>query len=251
MDQSETPSTSAVDAKLEQLAGVLEQKIEALHSALAFARNVRIGLIVIVVALVGVFSIQLFNFGRSLQSPAYIGDLRTRGEKRLAERQGMLTQELETLIKESSPVLTEAFYDQAKKDLPLFMTVVGNEREYLLNSLEKKYRTFLESRHDKLLEKYEAVIFEELPEAKDPEIRKKMMANLEKLSHKLVDKYYIHDLSENILQLYNAWDQFPVAAAPEANDPPMNDQLIAAMLDVLSVKLAHVRQELPPARASE
>ena len=62
--------------------------------------------------------------------------------------------------------------------------------------------------------------------------------NLQVVVDELVKKYYIEELQSEMKTLYATWDEFPAASPADKGDLPLEDQLVANLLELLKIKLA-------------
>jgi hypothetical protein len=65
-----------------------------------------------------------------------------------------------------------------------------------------------------------------------------MLKNLEMAFDKLVNRYYIDTMRNEILQIYADWDQFPMVDAVQPGDTRLEDEFQGALLELLKMKLA-------------
>jgi hypothetical protein len=161
-----------------------------------------------------------------------------KAQERLAERNPFIMSEVQKLVDHSAPIVSQAFCEQTKKDLPAFLQAAGAERDTFVEELQKRLNERLTVHHQKLLARYMNVLREEFPAVRDEKLHEAMMANLQTTVDALVRKYYVEELRTELLALYGQWDDFPVAPPVADGEPPLEDQLLANLLDLLKLKLA-------------
>jgi hypothetical protein len=93
-----------------------------------------------------------------------------------------------------------------------------------------------------LLDRHEKILQEELPTAKDPEARQRLRTNLGIVFDRMVKRYYGDEMKDQLIALYDGWDRFPAAPPPTGrDDPPLEDQFIGTLLEVLTQKLTQAQ----------
>jgi len=216
---------------------VLEQRAAALEQALVIGRWVRTGMLLAIAGVAVYFAWSFFALGKHLQSQPNIDRVLKLAEERLSERSGEYLKEVQTLVDDATPVLSTAFSAQMKKDLPSYMDRLGQERKLFEENLQAKLETYVETQQAKLLTNARGLLEQEFPEAADGKLHGRMLDNLTVAVHELTQKYYVESLKHGLEQMYANWDDFPVAPKAEAGDAPLEDQLVADLLDVLTIKL--------------
>ena len=173
-----------------------------------------------------------------LQEKEHLDKLMQTAQARLVERNDVLMKDVQALVDHSTPVVTKAFNEQFNKDLPGFLGAVQSERDLLVEGLRGELTERLQKHHEQLLTRHEKLLREEFPEIQDEQLHVAMMANLNVTIDALVKKYYIEELESEMKSLYENWDDFPVAPPAEKGDLPLEDQLVANLLELLKAKLA-------------
>jgi hypothetical protein len=158
-------------------------------------------------------------------------------QNRLTGQSDTYFREVQSLVDKSTPVVTDAFYSRAKTDLPLLLQGVEKERDQFISSLKGRVETVLAEHFDAMIAKNEDLLTKELPEVQDPEIRKRLVANLHVVFERMIKKYYAEELSNRLVLLYDAWDSFPAAERIAGDATRLEDQFIASLLDMLAHKL--------------
>ena len=164
--------------------------------------------------------------------------LLSKAQQRLTERNDLIMKDVQALVDHSAPVVSKAFYEQAKNDLPAFLKAGQAERDKLVENLQERLTERLKKHHQTLLARHEKLLHEEFPAVKDEKLHVAMMANLQVVVDELVKKYYIEELQSEMKTLYATWDEFPAASPADKGDLPLEDQLVANLLELLKIKLA-------------
>ncbi len=232
---SSAPDTAALAQKIE----AAQHEAAALSAAMAWARYVRLIMFVALVAFVCVIVSLFWRLGQRITSPENVDKIVARGEERLADPKNEYMYQVQLLVDHSSPVLSQAFTEQARKDLPGFLRAMEKERDQLAVSLQNKLEAKLDTRYREVVERHQKVLTDEFPQAQNEELRAKMVANINLAVERLVKKYYVKELEAQLNELYQAWDDFPAAARPGPNDYPLEEQFISYLFELLRIKLAH------------
>ncbi|HVC98420.1 MAG TPA: hypothetical protein VND64_32435 [Pirellulales bacterium] len=215
----------------------LERQTAALSAALVQAQRVRLWITLALVAFIGLTITIFYRRAEQLNSEENRNLLAALAQKSVDDHADDFMKQLETLARAVSPVVTDAFYEQAKRDLPKYLQASERERDQLVRNLQEHLQTTLGARFDKSLVRHEELIKQEFPTADNEEIRKRMMKNVEAALQTISQKYYGKELGNQMEALYGTWDQFPPAPAPAKGEAALIDQLIGMLLELLTVKL--------------
>jgi hypothetical protein len=227
-------------------AGALGQHVDAViretHTLMrvqAANRRVRLLLLLVVVAFVAVITYAFYDMGTNFFHEDNLKALAKAGQERLEKNQDQYMKEVEKLFETSSPVLTAALAEQAKKDLPSFTQASGKELDELRKSLEPKLTKKLDDRYRELLDQNEKILKEEFPQYNDDVLQSRMRDNINKALEKLVQKYYVDEMNHHMDAIIATWDAFPAAEPPGKTAITTEDQLAVELLDYLKYVLAH------------
>lgn len=223
----------ALGAQVEALA----KESKALADALASTRSQRVILLLVLIIFIGGICLAFVRLGSQLTSKDNIDQLLQKGEKRLRDHSDKYTKHVQTLYEKTSPVLTEAFSAQAKKDLPRFIQAMEKERDTLTDNLSNQLTKKLEEKYKDVTAKHEKLLKEEFPQVQDEKLHAEMMVNIDAAVQKLVKRYYVEELKGQMQKINDAWDSFPPADTPKKDDIPLEDQFIAGLIELLKQKL--------------
>jgi hypothetical protein len=216
----------------------LQRDAEQLVHALAQSQRTRRLILVAMAVFVCVTCYAFYGLATRFQRKEQMDLLLRKAQDRLEKRSDFLMKEVQALVDHSAPVVSEAFYDQAKKDLPGYLQAVQAERDKFTENLQVRLEKRLKAHHQKLLERHAKLLKEEFPAVEDEQLHAAMMANIQVAVDKLVRKYYIEELKQEMLAMYGTWDEFPAADPPSTGDLPIEDQLIGTLLELLKLKIA-------------
>jgi len=222
------------------------RECEALKAALARARTMRLVLLTALAVFVGVTAWTFYGLGQKLKSEENLRQLEALAKQRLVDNNDKYMKEVQLLVDHTSPVVTQAFYTQAKKDLPGYLQAFDKERNQLADGLQQQLLERMDAHYKAAIQKRIGLMEAEYPELKDPEVRERLVNNLAAASRALAKKYYVDEMKVQLTAFYDAWDHFPAADPPGQADPPIGDQFIGALLELLQHNMSpvdHVAQK--------
>jgi hypothetical protein len=222
-----------------QQAEAIAREADALKAALGRSRTTRLVMALAAVAFVVFFSLLFYRQAARLQTEAYLNSLLEVAQSRLEDRTDTYMGEVQLLVNSASPVMTQAFYSQAKQDLPAYLSAVEAERDALVVSLRQIASEKLDQHHAAILGRYEGILREEFPDF-DEEQYGRMVDNLEVALSRLTERYYVDELEQQLNALYDSWDRFPMAEESSPGDPPLEDLFVGELIDLLQKKLTEL-----------
>jgi multidrug efflux pump subunit AcrB len=231
MGSEENVRTPEVDAVL--------REATALTAALRSARLVRRLLLLVLVLFVAGLCYFIYQEFNHFASEQYRNELMATAQKRLEANQEKYMKEVEGLYQRNYPIITEAFYAQAKQDMPRFLQDIEKERDTLAQRLQEQLEQRLNKKYETVVAQHQKTIDQELPGTQDEVMKQRITKNLTLAVQKVSKKYYVEELHSQIQTLYQTWDAFPPAKDPGKGELPIEDQLLSALLDVLQDKLAN------------
>jgi multidrug efflux pump subunit AcrB len=222
---------------IQQQVDKLTQECARLTAAYAWARRVRMFLALAVIIFVFGVCFAFYRFGTKLMSEEYKQELSKAAEARLEKNQKQYMHQVEMLVDHTSPAISEAFSQRASKDMPAFMKLLEQERDATAKEMETKLSKRLQARYDATLDRHDKILVEEIPITKKPELHDKMSKNMKTAVEHLLNKYYVGELERQLNLLFEAWDRFPVADAPLAGQPTLEEEFLRKSVRVLAIKL--------------
>ena len=240
----ERTSGSSGASEMEQLASRLDElqrRSDALTAALERSRRTRRLIMVAFLAFVLIAGWRFYALANTLRSKEYQDRLTVALRKSVEANQDTFSKEAQRLVDGITPVVSTAFTEQSKKDLPLFMQVIDKERQTLMDGLPKRMSEHVEKHHHEMLRRHEKLIQTEFPTVQNAEVRDRMMGNACIALDRLVKKYYVDEFQKEFQKMSSSWNDFPPADMPAAGDPPLEEQLMGELMDLVAVKMAHHR----------
>ena len=234
----EPESASTTNAGLQKQIESLEAATAGLEAALSAGKKTRLVLLLLFVAIV-FFTIKgFYGIAMDFQSEENLNEMMTLAQKKLGDSSPEFSKEMQLLVDNATPKITEAFMEQSKKDMPRYAGAIDRERDALVENLRAKLNAQVEKRHEKILKDFEGILAEEFPAAKDKDAHAKMVANFQVALNKLVKKYYADEFESQMKRMYKAYDDFPIAEPVDPGDLPHEDQLIGDLLELATLKLS-------------
>jgi hypothetical protein len=222
---------------LQQQVEKLTQEYAALSAAYARARRTRQLIFLGTLLFIAVVCFAFYRRGSKLMSEAYSQELAKIAQARLEKNQDQYMRHVEHVVNRTSPALSDAFTQQANKDLPAFFKLLENERDQAAKELQTKMTDHLEKRYATQLERLDQVLTEELPQTKDKVLHDRLAKNLKTAMDRVLKKHYISMLESDVNELYATWDRFPMAETPRKGDPSIETEFMAELQHLLIIKL--------------
>lgn len=222
---------------IQQQVEKLSNECKELTAAFGRARRVRMGLMLAVVAFLVIASLAFYRLGSGLMKDEYTQELSKVASKRLEKNQDRYMRHVEMLVHNTSPALTDAFTKQANKDTAVYLGLVDRERDAMAAELKIKLEKKLQQRYEQSLDQHEKILEAEFPTVKDKVLHDRMTKNLHVAVDRMLDKYYVRELEQQLQQLFAAWDRFPAADLPRKGEMPLEEQFSAELYHLLTIKL--------------
>ena len=222
----------------DQLEAIL-QETAALTAALKWARTARLLLFLALLVFVGVTGLLLWNKVNQFRDPKKLQAYGTAATNYLEKNKDRYLKEVELLVDKIRPPLTKAFTDQAQKDMPRYIRALDKERGPFLDNLQAGFQAKLNKRYETLQPTYKKMLKDEFPLVTNAKLHEKMMDNFGVAMQTLLNKYYVEELKTEMDILYDTWDNFQPAAAPQKGDPSVEEQLKARLFELVSLRLMH------------
>ena len=234
---STTPELEQLVSRLDEL----QRRSDALTAALERSRQTRRMIMVAFLAFVIIAGWRFYALADTIRSKEYQDRLMVALQKSVATNQDTFSKEAQKLVDGITPVVSTAFTEQSKKDLPLFMQVIDKERQMLMDGLPQRLSKHVEDHHHEMLRRHEKLIQTEFPAVQDAEVRNRMMANACTALDRLVKKYYVDEFEKEFRLMSDTWNDFPPADKPGVGDPPLEEQLMGELMDLVAVKMSRHR----------
>ncbi len=230
---SSTPENEALLTKI----GAIEQEVASVKVVVRRAARIRLVLLVAVLALIVGALWSFYHLARQFGSKENLNLLATEARQRVDDSSGAAIKEVRALIESSRPVLTKAFSQQVEADMPKYSEAITHQRDILVNNLQDQLSKKVAAHYEQSGKKYQAILQEEFPQVKDPELLVQLYGSIEKIMDKLVEKYYSEQLRGEVQELSDTWVEFDMADLPAKGDPPLQQQFMASLLQLAAFQL--------------
>ena len=230
-------SPMAENEALLRKAGALGEEVKAMKVAMRRASLTRLTLLLLVIAFLAVSIWMFYNLAMRFKSKENLDLLAAKANQRLNESTGPAMKQLQGLVDKCTPVLTKAFSEQAQADMPKYTEVLNGQRELLVKNLESRLGDRITARTEAAGDRYEAILREEFPQVDDSELIVQMYASIEQIMEKLVAKYYSDQIRQEVEGVAESWDDFEMADLPAEGEPPLEQQFLAALLQLAAYRL--------------
>ncbi len=237
-----SPDLVQLSARVDELS----RQALALSDALERSKKSRRIIMVAFLAFVILAGWRFYALAITITSPDYQARLLAELQKSVSANQDIFSREAEKFVEAVTPVVTKAVSDQTSKDMPLFMKIVDDERKHLLENLPKTLTDKVEKQHHFLLMKHQKLVEDQFPSAKDPKVRDRMMENACVALDRLVQKYYVEELTKELKAMSTFWDDFPPAATAEKGEAELDQQLIGELMELVALKLSRNKSLAAP-----
>jgi len=228
---------------MDQRVQQVEKQVGDLQAALLATRKTRNLLVLSLLAVLVVAGVLFYRLGQRLQSEEYQTELGDAAQEYLEQNSPEYMREVQMLVDHVGPKVSDAFMDQAKKDMPLYAQAVDRQRELLMKNLEERLAIAINDHYEVTLKQSEEILIQEFPAADDDVTRRRVMENFRIALNRMVAKFYIDEFRTELQALYDTWDGFPVASVPDEGDLPLEDQLFGTLLNLVSLKLSSAGTE--------
>ena len=235
------------DSGMDQRVKQVEKQVSDLQAALLATRQTRTVLLLSLLFVLTIAGVLFYRLGQRLRDAEYQAGLSKVAQEYLENNSAEYMREVQMLVDNVRPKLTDAFTDQAKKDMPLYTQAIDRERQALLDNLEERLAVAINDHYEATLQQYEAVLVQEFPAAENDLTRRRVMENFRRALNRMVGTFYIDQFRTELQTLYETWDEFPVASVPDEGDPALEDQLVGTLLNLVSLKLSSSGTDLAEA----
>jgi hypothetical protein len=209
----------------------------ALAGALRAARAMRLALLAALFVMILAIVWTVYGKYRQLTSEENLNKVKELAQQQFEKHKEQYVKQVQLLMDKVREPVLKAFSAQAEKDMPKFLRVVEDNRQPFMDGMEKKITAKLKDHYGGLRKDYEQAVRKEFPNVSDKTIVA-IMDNMDHAVERLLKKYYVDDLRDELLVMFHTWDTFPPAAPPGKDLTVMNEFKLA-LLDLLAHKWTH------------
>ena len=232
-ESTRTTENEALGKKI----GAIENEVATVKIAIRRASRTRLALLVAVVAVIGISVWMFYNLARSFASEETLNLFAEKAKERIEDSSPEALKQVQRLQKTALPKLQEAFNAQVEKDRPKFMSALEMERDTLLGNLQNQLEVKIKDHMEGASDKYQAILQDEFPELEDPELLDDMFSSIVNIMDRLAEEYYSDKIRGEIEGLNEKWDNFEMADVPGEGEPRLEQQFLAALLNLAAMKV--------------
>src|SRR5262245_33935848 len=138
--------------------GDLERQSAGLIAAIERSGSVRRSLTYVVLALLVVFGLLYYQAGRALTENDKVYRLMRELQIRAEANRQTVMHEAQILVENTWPRVSNAFLDQFKNDMPIFMRKVEEQRDTLATNLQENLENTVGSHYERALAEHRAIL---------------------------------------------------------------------------------------------
>jgi len=232
-ESTRTTENEALGKKI----GAIENEVATVKIAIRRASRTRLALLVAVVAVIGISVWMFYNLARSFASEETLNLFAEKAKERIEDSSPEALKQVQRLQKTALPKLQEAFNAQVEKDRPKFMSALEMERDALLGNLQNQLEVKIKDHMEEASDKYQAILQDEFPELEDPELLDDMFSSIVNIMDRLAEEYYSDKIRGEIEGLNEKWNNFEMADVPGEGEPRLEQQFLAALLNLAAMKV--------------
>ena len=146
-------------------------------------------------------------------------------KERFTKHSEVLEQELMSLASETVPPITDAVYEQARRDFPKYVSVLEREGQVFLKSVEESFVRQVKDQYHDYLQVHREVLKQEFPEYTSEENVERVMKEFEQMFDRIVERYYLDEFRREAKQTEALWTAIEPLPLPGPNEPSLHEQL--------------------------
>jgi hypothetical protein len=238
-----------LEALAKQMADLERQSVE-LGAALQRSASVRRLLVLVVVALLGIYMYLYYSAGKAFTDQKNMEKLMAELERAATANSDQVMKQVQVLVEHTWPKVSAAMTDQFQKDMPQFMTLLGTERENLAVNLQSRLESLVKAKYAKTLAQHRDILVEEFPSIKDEGDIEKMTENFQDAFEPLVKKHYGDKIRSEFEQMYKIYDEFPVDNSKRDREQ-LSQELYNLLFALMQHKLAAAGEDTVTEKAKQ
>jgi len=196
-------------------------------SNLALINNAILGFIVIAIFTTWCY----FMFGRKAQVPIDEQKLAREVRERLSEHAPEIQAEVNDVVIELTPPLGSAIGEQIQEDRDRYMQALRRQGNKFAENADDIFTDAVKSEYGDYLRAHRQVLAEEFPDYADEESLDQLMAEFEKVGHRLIDRYRVDQFAEQAQRTEAEWMEIQPLDPPQPGEPSLETQLREYAID--------------------
>jgi hypothetical protein len=158
--------------------------------------------------------------------------------ERLAEHSDVVEQELMTLASDAVPPISDAVYEQARRDFPKYVAVLEKEGDVFLKNVEQIFLRQVQDQYRNYLATHRNVLRQEFPEHASEENVDRVMKEFQQTLNRIIERYYVDEFRSEAERTRTLWVAIEPLPFPGPNEPSLEEQLADYSSDWTMVAVA-------------
>jgi hypothetical protein len=171
----------------------------------------------------------VFVYARFVYEPSADSEMASRyaavARERLSQHAEELQHEAANLLKEVTPPIAAAVQEEVNEDYGRYVRALEREGHLYVANVEAMLKEKLRAHVREYLLAHRDVVKEEFPEHASDENVEKVLADFERVVHKLAERYYLDEFQRQSERTVALWNRFEPAPLPGPNEPSLHEQL--------------------------
>ncbi len=235
MTSEKNPATE--NDALEKKIAALEKEMVTLKVVIRRAGRTRLALLLAVLLIIGGAIWSFYRLAKDFASKENMKALADKASVRAEDTKTELLKHAMVLKDTSLPVLQKAFEDQVNKDRDKYTDLLNKEGQTLSQNVQAELEKKLRAHFEEQSSRYQAILQEEFPDLKDPELSDKMYSAVTDVLDRLVNEYYSAQIQDQIQQMNDQWREFEMAEMPKQDEPNLEMQFVASLFYLAAMKI--------------
>ena len=181
-------------------------------------------LLLIILVILGSWSYAMF--GPKGKPPIDEEKLAAVVQQRLKEHAPEIEHEAKQVAAEILPPLSEAIVKQTREDYDRYLQTLQEQGGKLAEHSEVIFVDAVKAQYSDYLQAHRDVLAQEFPNHADKASIDKLIAQFEKVGHKMIDRFYLEDFAKQAKRTEVAWSKIQPVPEPAPGDPSLEKQLI-------------------------
>ncbi|MBI1248824.1 hypothetical protein GC197_13410 [bacterium] len=199
------------------------QKTRLTNSAwISLFNNAILALIILVI--LGSWSYAMF--GPKGKPPIDEEKLASVVQQRLKQHAPEIEREAKRVAADILPPLSKAIVKQSQEDYDRYMQTLQKQGGQLAEHSEVIFVDAVKAQYSDYLQAHREVLAEEFPNHADKKSIDQLIAQFEKVGHKMIERFYLEDFAKQAKRTEVAWSKIQPVKEPAPGDPSLEKQLI-------------------------
>ncbi|MBI3463727.1 MAG: hypothetical protein HY000_11825 [Planctomycetes bacterium] len=220
----------------------LERQWTDLDMAIRRSATVRRFLVLVVVAVLGVYLYLYYSLARGFLDRENLNRVAREVQNRALPNLDAVLDEVRALLDHTGPAVMTAFSAQFEKDMPTIKAKLEPEWKTLLDDMERRLNERMQNAYYEAQDKHQAILAEEFPNVKDAKDFKLMGKNLDEAIQPLIKRFYGKKIRSQLDQLDETWQEFPQTESRRDREE-LADELYHLLIALLQTKASLLGEE--------